>query len=135
MLILGSSPLSLRLPQVVGWFVLCFDCYWLYRAAELSVSVAISFRRVRRVMAVDWRAARLLAVRPAAGRYDELAGLIERGRRADRGAEPAGHVLAARGGRRELRRLMDERREPGAAAASRAGASRCPIRASSGTWP
>ncbi len=35
--------------------MLCFDFYWLYRAVVLSVSVAISFRRIRRVMAVDWR--------------------------------------------------------------------------------
>jgi Mn2+/Fe2+ NRAMP family transporter len=45
LLILAPIPLSLRFPQVVGWFVLCFDCYWLYRATELSVGVNITFRR------------------------------------------------------------------------------------------
>jgi hypothetical protein len=110
MLILGLVPLSLRYPQVVGWFVLCFDCYWLYRAAELSVSVAISFRRVRRVMAIDWRQRAFTLVDPQA-RYDELPGLIETiGRRVGE-LQRAGDHLAARGGRREQRRLAAERRD------------------------
>ena len=110
MLILGRVPLSLRYPQVVGWFVLCFDCYWLYRAAELSVSVAISFRRVRRVMAIDWRQRAFTLVDPQA-RYDELPGLIETiGRRVGE-LQRAGDHLAARGGRREQRRLAAERRD------------------------
>ena len=54
-LILAPIPLSLRYPEIVGWFVLSFDFYWLYRAVVLSVSVSISFRRIRRVMAIDWR--------------------------------------------------------------------------------
>jgi hypothetical protein len=110
MLILGLVPLSLRYPQVVGWFVLCFDCYWLYRAAELSVSVAISFRRVRRVMAIDWRQRAFTLVDPQA-RYDELPGLIETIGRRVAELHRAGDHLAARGGRREQRRLAVERRD------------------------
>jgi hypothetical protein len=106
-LILGLIPLSLRSPQIVGWFVLCFDCYWLYRAAELSVSVAISFRRVRRVMAVDWRR-RAFALADPQARYDELPDLIERvGRRVEE-MRRSGASLEARGGLREQRRLIAE---------------------------
>jgi hypothetical protein len=109
LLILGPIPLSLRFPQVVGWFVLCFDCYWLYRAAELSVSVAISFRRVRRVVAVDWRQ-RAFALSDPRGRYDALPGLMDAVRRRTDELRRGGDRLAARGGERELRRLEDERR-------------------------
>jgi cellulose synthase/poly-beta-1,6-N-acetylglucosamine synthase-like glycosyltransferase len=109
MLILAPIPLSFRFPQVVGWFVLAFDCYWLYRAAELSVSVGISFRRVRRVMAVDWRQ-RAFALADPAGRYEELTGLIEAVKARSATLSKSGNKLAAKGGRRELRRLEDEQR-------------------------
>jgi len=110
MLILGLIPLSLRYPQIVGWFVLCFDCYWLYRAAVLSVSVCISFRRVRRVMTVDWRE-RAFSLGDPQARYDALPGLIERiGERVAQ-LSRSGDALAARGGRREQRRLIAERHD------------------------
>jgi hypothetical protein len=48
-------PLSIRWPAVLGVFVLCFDFYWMYRAIILAISVSISFRRIRRVVAIDWR--------------------------------------------------------------------------------
>jgi hypothetical protein len=112
MLILGPIPLSLRYPQVVGWFVLCFDCYWLYRAAELAVSVCISFRRVRRVMAIDWRE-RAFALTDPQARYNELPGLIELIDRRVEELRRSGNDLAARGGRREQQRLLAERRDLG----------------------
>ena len=113
-LILSLIPLSLRWPQVLGVFVLSFDFYWLYRAVVLSVSVAISFRRIRRVVAVDWRQ-RAFSLADPQRRLDELAGLIERVPRANGRAAAAGNKLAAAGGRRELRRLVDEQRKPGTA--------------------
>jgi hypothetical protein len=110
LLILGTILLSFRFPQVVAWFVLAFDCYWLYRAAQLSVSVAISFRRVRKVMAVDWRQ-RAFALADPQARLDELPGLIERiGQRVDELGR-SGDTLAALGGRREQRRLAEESRD------------------------
>ena len=112
LLILGPIPLSLRYPQVVGWFVLCFDCYWLYRAAELAVSVCISFRRVRRVAAVDWRE-RAFALADPQARYDELPGLVEAIDQRIAELRRAGNDLAAQGGRREQRRLIAERRDLG----------------------
>ncbi|MGD0017708.1 MAG: glycosyltransferase family 2 protein [Candidatus Limnocylindrales bacterium] len=112
LLILGLIPLSLRYPQVVGWFVLAFDCYWLYRAAVLAVSVCISFRRVRRVMAVDWRQ-RAFALADPQARHDQLPELIDLvGRRATE-LRRSGDDLAARGGLREQRRLIGERKDLG----------------------
>ena len=108
-LILAPIPLSLRFPEIVGWFVLSFDFYWLYRAVELSVSVAISFRRIRRVTAVDWRQ-RAFALSDPDGRLDELAKLIGLVRERIRTLQDSGQSSAARGGRRELRRLVEEQR-------------------------
>jgi hypothetical protein len=108
-LILVMVPLAIRWPVVLGVFVLCFDFYWMYRAVVLSVSVAISFRRVRRVVATDWRQ-RAFSLADPQGRCDELSGLIERVRARVAALELAGEKLAAEGGRRELRRLVDEQR-------------------------
>jgi hypothetical protein len=108
-LILSMVPLSIRWPTVLGVFVLCFDFYWMYRAIILAVSVSISFRRIRRVVAVDWRQRAFSLVDPQ-GRYDELAGLIERVRARIAELETAGNKPAAHGGRRELHRLIEERR-------------------------
>ena len=112
LLILAPIPLSLRFPQVVGWFVLCFDCYWLYRATELSVGVNITFRRIRAVTAVDWRQ-RAFSLSDPQKRFDELAGTIELVRARVAELRAAGKAQAARGGRRELRRLIEERRSLG----------------------
>ena len=112
LLILGPIPLSLRYPQVVGWFVLCFDCYWLYRAAVLSISVAISFRRVRKVMTIDWRE-RAFALSDPRGRYEALPELMKAVRERTEQLRAAGNTLAARGGRRELHRLADEQQALG----------------------
>jgi hypothetical protein len=109
-LILAMVPLAIRWPVVLGVFVICFDFYWLYRAVVLAVSVAISFSRVRRVVAVDWRE-RAFALADPAARFRQLTLLIEAVRRRVDELESAGNGLAARGGRRELRRLFEERRE------------------------
>jgi hypothetical protein len=107
--ILAMVPLAIRWPVVLGIFVLCFDFYWLYRAAVLAVSVAISFRRIRGVVAVDWRQ-RAFSLADPQGRLHELTELIERGRLRTAELDAAGDKLAARGGRLEIRRLLDELR-------------------------
>ena len=108
-LILAMVPLAIKAPFVLGIFVLSFDFYWLYRAVTLSISVAISFRRIRRVMAVDWRQ-RAFALSDPAGRFAELTVLIETVRQRAAELDAAGNKLAARGGRRQLHRLIDEQR-------------------------
>ena len=108
-LILAMVPLAIRAPFILGVFVISFDFYWLYRAVTLSVSVAISFRRVRRVVAIDWRQ-RAFTLSDPAGRLREIDGLMEAVRNRIEALELDGNKLAARGGRRELRRLLDEQR-------------------------
>ncbi len=109
-LILGMIPFAIRWPVVLGAFVLSFDFYWMYRAMVLSVSVAISFRRIRRVVAVDWRQ-QAFSLSDPAKRWQELSDLIDRVRTRASELDAAGNKLAAHGGRRELRRLIDERRQ------------------------
>ena len=108
-LILAPIPLSLRFPEIVGWFVLSFDFYWLYRAVELSISVGISFRRIRRVTAIDWRQ-RAFSLSDPQARLDELALLVERVRERSAALKAGGQKMAAAGGRSELRRLIEEER-------------------------
>jgi len=108
-LILMMIPLAIRWPVVLGVFALCFDFYWFYRAAVLSVSVAISYRRIRRVVAVDWRQ-RAFSLADPQKRLDELTGLAEEVRSRIAELSHAGNKAAAQGGRRELRQLLDEQR-------------------------
>ncbi len=108
-LILAPLALSLRWPELVAWFVLTFDVYWLYKAVTLTGSVVIASTRIRRVTDLDWRT-RAFALRDLPGRR---AVLEERAARvAERVAllERHGRRLEAEGGRRELRRIRDEAR-------------------------
>ena len=107
LLILALVPLAIRWPAVLGVFVLCFDFYWMYRAIILAVSVAISFRRIRRVVAIDWRQ-RAFSLSDPQKRCEELADLIERVRVRVGELAAAGNKSAAHGGRRELHRLIEE---------------------------
>ena len=108
-LILSMVPLAIRWPVVLGVYVISFDFYWFYRAAVLSVSVAISYRRIRRVLAVDWRQ-RAFSLADPRKRLDELTDLIERVRERINELSAAGNRLAAHGGRRQLRQLIEEQR-------------------------
>ncbi len=108
-LILGLFILPLRFPQVVAWFVLTFDFYWMYRAIVLSVSVYISFGRIRRVNEVNWRQ-RAFALADLDRRQEELGQLTDRVKARVAELRAAGQDQAARGGKRELRRLADEGR-------------------------
>jgi hypothetical protein len=109
MLILSMIPLAIRWPAVLGILVLCFDFYWMYRAMVLSVSVAISFRRLRRVVEVDWRQ-RAFSLSDPQKRFEELMAIIEQVRTRTDELAAAGNALAAHGGRRELKRLLREQR-------------------------
>ncbi|HEX5591708.1 MAG TPA: hypothetical protein VFX65_15550 [Candidatus Limnocylindrales bacterium] len=109
-LIVLSVGLSFRWPEIVAWFVLTFDVYWLYKAVMLTGSVAAAFTMIRRTVVVDWRA-RTFALRDIAGRI----GAIEARLRAIdvrvRDLERAGERRAAAGGRRAAARLRDERKD------------------------
>jgi hypothetical protein len=109
-LILLPVALSFRFPEVVAWFVLSFDFYWFYKALMLSGSVVVCYLRIRDVMAVDWRA-RTFALADLPGRRDELERLIPAVQTRAAELRRAGQSEAAAGGRRELARLREERRE------------------------
>ncbi|MGZ6340880.1 MAG: hypothetical protein ACXWMX_03430, partial [Candidatus Limnocylindrales bacterium] len=98
-LVAAPPPIGFDRPELVAWFVLSFDFYWLYKAVVLCVSVAISFLRIRRVMAVDWRE-RTFALAEPVGRRDELQARIPAVQRRINELEARGDRLAARGGRR-----------------------------------
>jgi hypothetical protein len=107
-LILSPLVLSFQFPQVVAWAVLTFDFYWFYKAVMLTGSVLVSFLRIRAVMAVDWRT-RTFALSDLAGRREELDRLIPAVEERIALLRDAGEGLAAAGGQRALRRLLDER--------------------------
>ncbi len=109
-LIVLCIGLSFRWPEVVAWFVLTFDVYWLYKAVMLTGSVAAAFVMIRRTSGVDWRA-RTFGLRDLAGRIAEIEGRLRAVEIRVAVLDRAGETLAARGGRREAARLRDERRE------------------------
>ena len=88
-LILSPLILSLRVPEVVAWAVLSFDFYWFYKALMLTGSVSVAFLRIRRVVAVDWRA-RAFALADLPARRVELEVLVPGGRGPHSGARDRG---------------------------------------------
>ncbi|MDP9467254.1 MAG: glycosyltransferase family 2 protein [Chloroflexota bacterium] len=54
-IIIGPIWLSFSYPSLVAYFVLSFDFYWLCRALWFSGAVIIAYRRIRDVLATDWR--------------------------------------------------------------------------------
>jgi hypothetical protein len=109
-LILSPLLLSFRFPEIVAWFVLTFDFYWLYKAVVLTASVCVTFGRMRRTMAADWRT-RALGLADPLARLAEIDRLVPRIRERVDQLGRAGERLAATGGRRELERLERERRD------------------------
>jgi hypothetical protein len=109
-LILLPVFLSFRIPEVVAWFVLSFDFYWFYKALMLSGSVVVCYLRIKDVMAIDWRA-RTFALADLPGRRAELERLIPAVSERVAALSREGNTEAAAGGRRELARLREERRE------------------------
>ena len=106
----APRPFGFGYPEIVAWFVLSFDFYWFWKALNLTGSVVVTFLRMRRVMAIDWRA-RAFGLADLERRRDELERLMPAvAARVDELRE-AGDDLAAFGGRRELERLEDERRD------------------------
>jgi hypothetical protein len=109
-LIILSVGLSFRWPEVVAWFVLTFDVYWLYKAVMLTGSVAAAFTMMRRALDVDWRA-RTFALRNIPGRIAEIEARLGAVESRVLVLDGAGERVAATGGRREAARLRSERKE------------------------
>ena len=89
--------LSFTYPQLVAYFVLSFDFYWLCRALWFGAAVIVAYRRIRRVQRVDWTERLTGLADPAgrrsagSGRTGRAGGLADRGRRpAEAGGEPEG---------------------------------------------
>jgi hypothetical protein len=55
-IIIGPIWLSFSYPWLVAYFVLSFDFYWVCRALWFAAAVIVAHRRIRGVLAVDWRA-------------------------------------------------------------------------------
>ena len=53
-IIIGPIWLSFSYPWLVAYFVLSFDFYWLCRSVWFGAAVIVAFRRIGRVLAVDW---------------------------------------------------------------------------------
>ncbi len=52
--ILGCFFLSFIKPVWVAVFIICFDIYWLLKAAYLSVYLIHSYRKLKRYIKIDW---------------------------------------------------------------------------------
>jgi len=109
-LILSPLLLSLRVPEVVAWAVLTFDFYWFYKALMLTGSVTVSFLRIRKIIGADWRT-RAFGLSDLPARRTELDRLISAVENRIAELERVGERLAAKGGRRALARLREERRD------------------------
>lgn len=109
-LILSPLILSFRFPEIVAWFVLTFDFYWLYKAVVLTGSVCVTFSRIRRTMADDWRT-RSFALADPVARLTEIDRRVPLIRERIELLGRSGQRLAAIGGQRELERLDRERRD------------------------
>ena len=120
-LIVSPALLSFRWPEVVAWFVLTFDFYWFYKAVVLTASVCITFVRIRRTTGADWRT-RAFGLGDPVGRLAEIDRLAPLVLARITALDANDQRLAALGGRRELRRLADERRDLARLLARRDGA-------------
>jgi hypothetical protein len=86
-IIIGPIWLSFSYPWLVAYFVLSFDFYWLCRALWFAGAVIVAYRRIRHVLAVDWRA-RLAGLEDRPARREALLALL---------AGPAGRRSGALG--------------------------------------
>ncbi len=110
LLILLPVALSFRFPELVAWFVLSFDFYWLFKAVVLCGSVATTYLRIRRVVSIDW-ADRLAGLADLAAREQAL---VERLAAVEARVARLGlarRARAAAGGRRVAGLIRDELNE------------------------
>lgn len=109
-LIITSVGFSFRWPELVAWFVLSFDVYWLYRAVMLTGGVLAAYTMLRRTVDLDWRT-RTYALRDVPGRISEIEERLPRIAARIGELTQSGERSAALGGRREMARLRSERKD------------------------
>ena len=105
-IIIGPIWLSVSYPWLVAYFVLSFDFYWLCRSLWFGTAVIVGYRRIRRVLAVDW--GRRLEQLDDLDRHREE--VLRRLQGAERAAGALGFAAGAAAGRGERRRLEEELR-------------------------
>ena len=94
--------LSFSYPWLVAYFVLSFDFYWLCRALWFSGAVIVAYRRIRRVLAVDWTE-RVAGLADPAARRSMLEARLAGARDARSGALGfAAHAASAGAERRRI---------------------------------
>jgi hypothetical protein len=98
--------LSFSYPWLVAYFVLSFNFYWLCRALWFSGAVIVAYRRVRRVLAVDWTRRVAALADPAARRAEIRTTLAALGE--DRPRAALGIAATLQPDRRERRHLEEE---------------------------
>ena len=103
-IIIAPVWLSVSYPWLVAYFVLSFDFYWLCRSIWFGGAVIVAFRRIRRVLAVDW--GRRLEKLDDLDRHREE--VLRRLGAAERPAGAVGFTAASVVDRAERRRLEEE---------------------------
>jgi hypothetical protein len=101
--------LSFSYPWLVAYFVLSFDFYWLCRALWFSGAVIVAYRRIRRVLAVDWTE-RVAALADPGGRIAQLEGALAARRPSSERLGVVAGTPSMATDRRRLRRELEELR-------------------------
>ena len=109
-LIITGIALSFRWPELVAWFVLSFDVYWLYKAVMLTGGVLAAYGMLRRTVDLDWRT-RTFALRDVSGRIATIEQRLPAMALHIAALTRSGDRVAASGGRREIARLRSERKD------------------------
>ncbi|HEX2193747.1 MAG TPA: hypothetical protein VHK63_02150 [Candidatus Limnocylindria bacterium] len=103
-IIIGPVWLSFSYPWLVAYFVLSFDFYWLCRSVWFAGAVIVAYRRIRRVLEVDWWS-RLEALDDLDRRREAVLAQLAAGERA---AGAVGFAAGVRPDPALRRRLEDE---------------------------
>ncbi|MBA2254978.1 MAG: glycosyltransferase family 2 protein [Chloroflexi bacterium] len=106
-LLLVPILLSFRVPQLVAWFVITFDFYWLYKATSMAFAVSVAYARIRDTVAIDWTD-RLEGLADARAREHVLGARLAAVDERVAALAASGQRMAARGGRRVAKQFREE---------------------------
>ncbi len=110
LLIVSLIVSSVGYPELVAWFVLSFDFYWLARGTVLAASVGVAYLRMRTVLAFDWTD-RLRGLRDLPARERVLVARLDAVLQRVAELQRRGERLAARGGKRVAHLIETELNE------------------------